>query len=138
MVNLIGKFRGLLKGKILIFIAVFAIFGAVHTAFRLSGGDEALEEARERLSREEAERVELEGMLVRLNSQDYIEREARDKLGVAREGETIVVLPNDEDLRRFAPREDVFDAEFEREKLPIFRQWVRLFLPELERAFVRG
>lgn len=133
MNGLLARLGRPLKGKILVFAALFMLFGAVHTALKLSGGEDALQEARARLAQEEAERQRLEAIYDLLGSEDYIERQARDKLGLAREGETIVVLPPAEELRRFAPREEIFDAEFEREKLPIFRQWVRLFLPEVEK-----
>lgn len=125
------------KTKGIYIAAVLVVLSSVHTGLKLRGRGGVVEEARSELAREEVKKQKLEAIRAGLDSGEFIEQQARDKLGLVREGETIVVLPPAEELRRFAPREEVFDVEFEREMLPIFRQWVRLFLPGVEKA-IRG
>ena len=56
---------------------------------------------------------------------EFIDKEIRNKLGLVKTGETIVVLPNEEVLRSLAPK-----LETEQEALPDpnWKKWVNLFL----------
>ena len=61
-----------------------------------------------------------------VKSQDFIELQARDKLGLAKEGEIVVVLPEEDVLRALSPR-----IESKIENLipdPNWKQWLKLFL----------
>lgn len=116
------------------FIVVALItISAIRTAFGLSGRQNELALARQKLVQEQAEQKRLQGVQNSINLPDFIEKEARDKLGKARPGETIVVLPSEDVLRNFAPPEPQED-EMSLDNLPVWRQWVRTFLPELNRA----
>lgn len=88
------------------------------------GRENALEQAQRELESLEKEYGQLLEKRAEVESDEFVEREARDKLGLAREGEVVVVLPSDEILRRLVPveQEEVFVGE-----LPIWRQWVEMF-----------
>lgn len=75
---------------------------------------EALKQENERLKRERE----------RVTSEVYIEKQIRDKLGLAKEGEYVVVLPDEETLKRLAPK-----IEQEEEILPDpnWKKWAQLF-----------
>ena len=70
------------------------------------------------------ENEELKKELQILGSEEYKERQLRDKLGLAKEGELIVVLPPDETLRKLAPK-----SLEEEDSLPDpnWKKWMHLF-----------
>lgn len=62
--------------------------------------------------------------LARVKSEEFIERQLRDKLGLAKPGEIVLVLPDAETLKKLAPplerEEDVLPD-------PPWKKWQRLF-----------
>lgn len=73
----------------------------------------------------EKERGELEEKLGEAKTEEFIEREARDKLGFSREGEKTFVVPRGE---RVLTKEEG-KGGIERKgmaKIPIWREWLRL------------
>lgn len=75
---------------------------------------EALKSENERLKRE-SEKV-MSGV--------YIEKQLRDRLGLAKEGEYVVVLPDEETLKRLAPK---IEEEEEILPEPNWKKWYKLF-----------
>lgn len=57
-----------------------------------------------------------------VQSEAFIEKEARDKLGMAKPGETVLVLPQLEGIVNF-----VSFGEAEEKELPNWQRWWRLF-----------
>lgn len=88
-------------------------------------------EAKERLKEKEEyikkigeENEELSQRVATFKSEAFIEKQLRDKLGLAKEGEIIVVLPDEETIKKFAP-----SNEKEEEILPDpnWKKWFKLF-----------
>ena len=69
-------------------------------------------------------RNELEKRIEETKDIDNIERQLRDKLGLARENEIIIVLPDDETLRSFSPK---LEEEKEIPVDPNWKKWVKIF-----------
>ena len=55
-------------------------------------------------------------------SQDFIEQQARDKLGLAKEGETIVIIPEEKINQVLGMAKQVVEP-----RLPNWQGWLRLF-----------
>ncbi|MBI2590531.1 MAG: septum formation initiator family protein [Candidatus Blackburnbacteria bacterium] len=125
------------KRRGLFLVVALITISAIRTAFSLSGRQNELLLARQKLAQEQAEQKRLQEIQKSINSPVFIEKEARDKLGKAKPGETIVVLPGEDVLRSFAPIMPKND-EMSLEVLPVWRQWVEIFLPELNNALSRG
>lgn len=68
-----------------------------------------------------AENQKLKGKLNYVESEEFVEKEAREKLNMAKEGEVIVILP--EKITVADPRSPRSVAE----SLPNWRQWLNLF-----------
>ena len=88
-------------------------------------------EAKERLKEKEdyIEKIregneELSQRVETFKSEEFVESQLRDKLGLAKEGETIIVLPDEETIKKFAPND-----EKEEEILPDpnWKKWFKLF-----------
>jgi cell division protein FtsB len=109
----------------LIGLALILSLSLARSFARIKSADEKIDEARERVEELKREGEELEIKLEEVKSEEYVEKQLRDKLGLAKEGEIVVVLPDDEIVRKFAP-----NLEEEEEALPDpnWRKWIKLFL----------
>lgn len=59
-----------------------------------------------------------------LSSDLYLEKQLRDNLGMAREGEQVIILPDDEELEALVPD---LDMENRSEVKPIWQRWLEVF-----------
>lgn len=84
----------------------------------------AIDEARVRVEELKGEENALLETKESIGTDQFIEKEAREKLGLAKPGETVVVLPDEEVLQKLAPG---IEEETLPEKLPVWRRWVELF-----------
>jgi len=86
---------------------------------------EEVAKERERLERFEKENERLQKKITETQSDEFIEKQIRDKLGLVKEGEIVVVLPDEEILRSLAPK-----IEVEQDSLPDpnWKRWLKLFL----------
>jgi len=103
---------------------VFSI-SLIRNALDFYRSGDRIDEASSKVSELEKVNQELRERLEEVQSQEYIERESRNKLGLAREGEIVVVLPDEEVLRKLAPPK----REEEKDELPEpnWREWLDLF-----------
>ena len=67
---------------------------------------------------------DLKAQLNEVRSDDFIERQLRDKLNFSKEGEIVVVLPPDEVLLKYAPSDDIGEATLPD---PNWKKWAKLF-----------
>lgn len=110
---------------LLIFFIGILLLSLGRNVLKILGVDKTIEEERNRVDKLKQENVELKRKVEEVQSQDYIEQQLRDELGLVKEGEIVLVLPDDETLRSFAPK-----LEEEEEKLPDpnWKKWLKLFL----------
>lgn len=119
--------QGLTK-KLIRFVFVFLCFllllSVARNILRMKKVNRQLANEREAIEKIKKENEEFKKKLSEIQSQEYIEKELRDKLGLAKEGEIVVVLPDAETLRNLVP-----DFEEEAESLPdpIWKKWLKLF-----------
>ena len=91
---------------------------------RILKAGQKVEEAVSRVEKLKEENEELKKRLETVGSQEYIEKQLRDNLGLAKQGEEVIVLPDEETLRALAPR-----IQQEQESLPDpnWKKWMKLF-----------
>jgi cell division protein FtsB len=87
---------------------------------------ERIDKARLNLERVKKENSELKSALGLIKSDLYIEKQARDKLGLAKENEVVLVLPSEEIVKSFSTKREVEEG-FELPD-PNWEQWLKLFL----------
>lgn len=83
-----------------------------------------IEKDRERVEDLKREKEELQKELEKVQSEEFMEKQLRDKLGMAKEGEIVVILPDAEEVKKFAPR---IDEEEEILPDPNWKKWAKLF-----------
>jgi cell division protein FtsB len=107
---------------LIIIIGVGLIVNLSRSVLKLLQASDQLREAEQKVSQLEKEASLLAQKKDLFQSPDFIEQEARNKLNMVKEGETVVVLP---------ANIEEFSKEKERQKsepLPNWRQWLNLFL----------
>lgn len=112
--------------NIILFIMLIALtFSLARSVLKTRGTASQIGRAEETVRKLEETNTELKKELELVESEEYAEKQLRDKLGLSREGEIVVVLPDDELLRRLAP-----EPEEEEETLPDpnWKRWLKLFL----------
>lgn len=113
-----------LSNYLIIFLVIFLAFSLARNAFKLYEVKGQIKKTKERTLALKKENEELQKRLSETQSSVYIERELRDKLGLAKIGETVVVLPDTEILKRLAPKssdEEDFLPD------PTWKKWLKLF-----------
>lgn len=92
---------------------------------RAKNADILIQKTVEKLEKAKAEEKDLQEKLKVTQSEVYLEEQLRNKLGLAREGEIVLVLPPDEELRKLAPelgREEQFVPKSN------WQKWMDLFI----------
>ncbi len=110
----------------IVFVIVFLLMitSLVRNIVRVREAKERLVEKEEYIEEIRMENEELSQRVDTIKSEEFIEKQLRNKLGLAKEGETIIVLPDEETISKFAPSD-----EKEEEILPDpnWKKWFKLF-----------
>jgi len=125
--NLINMFTERVKKLsslflLLIFIALsLSLYRSITRTGAVNLG---IEEAQEQVDKLKEENQRLEEKIKEVRNIEFVEKQLRDKLGLAKEGEIVIVLPEDEVLRKLAP-----EIHEEEEVLPDpnWKKWIHLF-----------
>ncbi len=103
-------------------IIATGLFIAVRQAvniWQLWKSGEQVRIAQNQVSQAEEENSQLRDRLAQVDNPEFIEKEARDKLGFAREGETILVLP---------PANQMNQPTATSDNRPSWKQWWDLYI----------
>ncbi|MFZ5366071.1 MAG: FtsB family cell division protein [Patescibacteria group bacterium] len=110
----------LIPGILLIF-GLYLIVSFSRDILSLLEKSKEQEKEQLKLEKLEIKNEELKKQLEYVKSQEFVEKQAREKLGLAREGEVVVILPeNVGELVK--PKE-----EKKEEELPNWKRWLKLF-----------
>lgn len=111
---------GLLVVGILLSLSLFRNVSTIISA------DKTIAETKERLENLKRENKELSDQVDKVKSPGFRESEARDKLGLAKPGETVLVLPEADIIRKVSPVE--VDTSYDSLPIPNWQKWLKLFL----------
>lgn len=106
-------------------LAVFVFFGFWNSLLKFKQAEEKVEEKRRYIEELKKEKEDLENKLKEINSEAYIEKRLRDDLSMAKEGEIVVVLPEEEIVRSLFIKRDFMSEE--EVSLPNWRKWLVFF-----------
>lgn len=113
-------------GKALLVLILIAAFVSVSRGVtRMLSSRDRVQNARERLEEAKRQQENLKAQLEDLNSNFYKEKVARDQLGLAKPGEIVIVLPEEDLLRRLSPR--ALEVENIKSPEPNWKKWAKLF-----------
>ena len=111
--------------KVIFVLFLVAILSIIRSIYGLLGKDDAIGEASKRVEELKQEQAELIELQKSVNSPEFVEKEARDRLGLAKEGEVIVILPSADVLKSVAPPQEPLEDYPEQD--PIWRRWTKMF-----------
>jgi cell division protein FtsB len=121
----IGEFFGRVWGYavwVLILVLAVSVVKNVKKAASIRG-EVALEQAK--VDKIKEENAKLEEEIAQTTSETFIEKQVRDKLGLVKEGEAIVVLPDEDTLRALAPQ---IPQDSDTLPDPNWKKWIQLFI----------
>lgn len=109
---------------IVICISIFIIISLSRSVADLWQRRSIVEQERKRLSELEKKHTELTEKFETVQTPAFVEREARERLGMAKEGETIIILEDSsmpQDLKFVRSNNDT------PEQLPYWKRWWQVF-----------
>lgn len=119
-----SKIKSFIKISTLVVLLILAI-SLIKSTLKIIGSNQKLSDAQHSVNELEIEHKNLIKQLNAIKSAQFVESTARDKLGLAKKGEIVVVLPDEASLKSLAPKvkEDSFSLP-----IPIWQKWLKLFL----------
>ena len=96
------KFKSILGYAIWGLVLIFSI-STVRNINRVISIKNQVEVERQKVERMQAENAKIQAQINEAQGSDFIEKQIRDKLGLSKSGESIVVLPDEEIVKGFAP-----------------------------------
>ncbi len=113
-----------LKLYSIIFLVVILAISIVRNVSRVLVVKREVERQRAGVEKLKRENEKINRKLVEIQTPEFLEGQIRDKLGLVKEGETVVILPDIETVKKLAP-----SLEDEEEKLPDpnYVKWMKLF-----------
>lgn len=108
--------------SLIIIFSLYLIVSLSREIVDLIKKEKIIEEEQVKLEKLEVETQVLREQLDYVQSEEFVEKEAREKLGLTKEGETIVILPED-----FEEIVELSQKGIEPEELPNWKKWLSLF-----------
>lgn len=110
---------GITVAALIVLVVIYNLVSQISDALK-SG--ERLSRQAEEVYKLEAKNKELKKKLSEIKSPQFIEEEARNKLGLAKEGETLVIIP-DEKIKEILGATD----SAQEQRLPNWLGWLKVF-----------
>ena len=110
---------------LVILFALFLVLSLFRNVNRINKARARIEEKNVDVQELAKDNEKLKRRIEEIESTEYIERQIRDNLGMVREGEVVIILPEDDVLRALAP--EVF-VEVEDAPQANWEKWKDLFL----------
>ena len=111
-----------LVGALIVFLILAS--SSLKSINRIREGDLLIEKTKARLEKMNQENLKLTEQLQITESEEFVEKQMRDKLGLAKEGEIIIVLPEAEIVKKLAP---ILPKGDEVKLKPNWQKWLELF-----------
>jgi hypothetical protein len=105
-------------------VLIFLTFSLLGSISRMRDVGSQIDREKDKVDKVKQESEELHKNLEIVKSEEFIEKQLRDNLGLAKEGEIVVILPDTEMVKKFAPRQD---EEEEVVLSPNWKKWMHLF-----------
>ena len=114
-----------LTNWIFLIVALILSISLIQNIRHVAGSGDKINEAEKQISELEKEQKNLQTQVQFVKSDAFVEKQLRDKLGLAKPGELVVVLPDSELVKKYAPK--VEDEEVSLPD-PNWKKWEKLFL----------
>lgn len=106
-------------------VFVLLVFTVAKDISRSKAIDSQIEAQKAKIAKIEAENNKLIQQITEAQNPEFVEKEVRNKLGLGKAGEAMVVMPENDVLRKLAPR---LTEEEEMAPDPNWKKWLQLFI----------
>lgn len=113
-----------LPGYMVLGIAVLLTFSLFGSISKIREVNTKIEKESQILEELKKDNEALQKEVQKTQTEEFIEKQLRDKLGMAREGEIVVVLPDAETVKKFAP---LLEKDEDLPPDPNWKKWLKLF-----------
>lgn len=117
LVNIIG-----LIASVVIFLIL--VSSLIKSLKRINEGKALVRRNEAKLEKIQKENERLEEQLKIIQSDEFVEKQLRNKLGLVKEGEIVVVLPEADIVKKLSP---IIPEEEEVKPKPNWQKWIELF-----------
>ena len=117
----IVNIMGLVASVIVFFVLASSLIKSIK---RIQMGDTVIEKTKIKIEKVNEESKKLSEQLKITQSEEFLEKQLRNKLGLAKEGEIILVLPEASVVRKLSP---IIPEEEEVKPKPNWKKWLELF-----------
>jgi len=117
LVNIIG----LIASVVFFLILVSSLIKSLK---RINEGKALVKRNEAKLEKIQKENERLEEQLKIIQSDEFVEKQLRNKLGLVKEGEIVVVLPEADIVKKLSP---IIPEEEEVKPKPNWQRWIELF-----------
>jgi cell division protein FtsB len=105
-------------------LALILLISTVKNIGRVKNIEGAVQREKDTVEKMQEENARLEAQIAQTQGSAFIEKQIRNKLGLAKSGEAIVILPDAEILKKLAPQTPV---EGNTLPDPNWKKWLKLF-----------
>lgn len=112
------------KFYLLLFACFLFGFSLFKSIAKVKEAKKRIETAKTKVENLKQEEASLEVELKKVQSEAFLEKQLRDKLGLAKEGETVVILPDKKALQDLVP---AVPEEEDTLPKPVWQRWLDLF-----------
>jgi len=129
MKNAIEKVKSRAKklfGLTIWILVILLLVSTIKNLRKVSDINSAVQREKDKVEKMKQENAGLEAQIAQTQGDAYIEKQIRDKLGLVKPGEAIVVLPDPEILRKLAPQ---IPEDQDALPDPNWKKWIKLFTP---------
>lgn len=106
---------------LMVLVLGFSVIQNANKVLRIRG---EIASEKKKVEKMEEFNTNLERQIAEAQSASFIEKQVRDKLGLAKAGESIVILPDNDTLRKLAPQ---IGSEENTLPDPNWKKWMKLF-----------
>lgn len=106
-------------------LALFLLISTAKNIAKVSSINKAVEREKERVEKMKEENLKLEQQIAQTQGEAFIEKQIRNKLGLAKAGEAIVVLPDPDIIKKLAPQTPIEENTLPD---PNWKKWLKLFI----------
>lgn len=106
-------------------LALMLSISLVRNIVRISSANDKIMAARKKVEELEVQNKKLKEEVENVESDFFAQKTARDKLGLAKQGETVIVLPDEATLKKIAPGHKEGEETLPD---PHWKKWLDLFI----------
>ena len=106
-------------------LVLFLVISTVRNIARVRAINSLVASEKDKLEQMKEDNAKLQAQIAQTQGDAFIEKQIRDKLGLAKAGESVVILPDPAILRALAPQLPVEENSLPD---PNWRKWLKLFL----------